>query len=152
MTTIIWSRWRSASPARRCAYSSPASGSWMEQGPTMTSRRSSRPSRIDATACRPPRTTSAWWLSKGSLWASSRRRDEGPDVGDPPVVGQVLRFHGSHSFLPADRSRMTGSPRRGAKQKAEAEASALEPVLDEMRGQCVGALRGSSRAGSSNHQ
>ena len=39
--------------SRRVAYSSAASGSWMEQGPQMTSRRSSRPVMMPMASLRP---------------------------------------------------------------------------------------------------
>ena len=58
MITTISCCTRVANSARRPAYSSAARSSWMEQGPTITSRRGSRRERISTTVSR-ARTTVA---------------------------------------------------------------------------------------------
>ena len=65
-------------------------GSWIEQGPTTTSRRSSWPWRIRPTASR-DRATRARGLGRGRhLLHEDRRRQEGPQALDAEVVGPVL--------------------------------------------------------------
>lgn len=69
MQRLSWSF--SASALRRWQYSTAVSGSWMEQGPTMTSRRSSCCVMILAASLRPRRTVSSACLGIGSSWARS---------------------------------------------------------------------------------
>ncbi len=75
MTTIRRSRLAAATFTSRCAYSSAASGSWIEHGPTTTSSRSrSRPCRTSRIARRVSRTSSA---ARGvSGWAAFTARGE----------------------------------------------------------------------------
>src|SRR6476661_3337285 len=61
-SSLCFSAWLTS----RRAYSRPASGSWMEHGPTITSRRSSTPSIMARTSSRPRSTTSAALASSGS--------------------------------------------------------------------------------------
>ena len=61
-SSLCFSAWLTS----RRAYSRPALGSWMEQGPTMTSKRSSTPSMTARTSSRPRATTSASRVSSGS--------------------------------------------------------------------------------------
>ena len=68
MITNISSRTRAASSASRPAYSSAARSSWMEQGPTITSRRESRRARIAVTVSRARTTVS---LAAGRIGNSS---------------------------------------------------------------------------------
>ena len=58
MITNISCCTRIARSARRPAYSSAALSSWMEQGPTITSRRGSRPARMSITVSRARTTVS----------------------------------------------------------------------------------------------
>src|SRR6478735_5532754 len=66
MTIRRSSRCRSAWLTKRRAYSSPAFGSWMEHGPTITRSRSSTPSRIARTSSRARPTTSEPRASSGN--------------------------------------------------------------------------------------
>src|SRR5205823_14393315 len=67
----------SATASRRRAYSSPAFGSWIEQGPTMTISRSPSPLRMRATSLRARATT----CEPLSLSGSSSRRIAGGSRG-----------------------------------------------------------------------
>src|SRR6478736_2525690 len=66
-SSLCFSAWLTS----RRAYSRPALGSWMEQGPTMTSRRSSTPSMMARTSSRPRSTTAAARASSGSFVRSA---------------------------------------------------------------------------------
>ncbi len=77
------------SAASRSAYSRVASTSWTLHGPTTTSRRSSRPSRIAWTSARPRSSTSACSSVSGSSSISARGRGERHQPLDPLVANRV---------------------------------------------------------------
>ena len=77
----------SASCLRRRPYSSPASGSWMEHGPTTTISRSSSPSRMRTSCIARLRDDDRSGLGKRQLLQQYRRRDQRADALDAKVSG-----------------------------------------------------------------
>src|SRR5208283_351339 len=71
-----------AAAARRRANSRAAAGSWIEHGPTTTSRRSSWPERMEATSRRAPETSAAPAASSGRRSS----RSHGAGRGLPSAV------------------------------------------------------------------
>ena len=77
ITRKNWSATSGASRASRRAYSMAAFGSWMEHGPTTTSRRGSSRRRIRCTVSRPRTTVDAAVSRCGSASFSSRGESKG---------------------------------------------------------------------------
>ena len=67
-------------------YSTAAEGSWIEQGPTTTRRRSSSPGRIASASRRELRHQLGRLVGDGQIVGEDRRGDEGIDPGDAEVV------------------------------------------------------------------
>ena len=96
--------------ARRSAYSRAAFGSWIEQGPTMTSRRSSRPCSTSRISCRERSTRSLI----SSVRGNSRRNARGAGIGSSwRILTSTVSGKTARSSKRCSSSELSG-PRRPA--------------------------------------